>query len=412
MSAYFRSIRLFNRDVKMYLITSALIGFSYFGVLTVLLNLYLLRLGYGAEFIGLANGSTALAFALFSAPAGALGSRFGYRRVVIAGVCFLTFSTTVFPLAEFLPSPWAQIGVVVARLLSGLGFALYQVNSNPYLVAATTRSEREQVFSLQVAMPPVIGFMGNLAGGLMPALFARGLGETLEQPAPYRYPLLLTGLLLTPAIWALLQTREVENLAGVRDKLMRGAAPWVLIVFLAGTACLRIAGEGASRTFFTVYLDTGFNISTARIGLLTAICQVFAGGAAILTPFLTQRIGRVNTVVYATLSMAACLLVLALIPHWLGATLGFMGAIGMISVANAVTSIFQMEAVTPEWRGLTAGISAAASGMGYSSMALGGGFLISLIGYQGLFVSGAGLVFTSAVIFWLYFRTWREEPAI
>ncbi len=208
----------------MYLLTSALIGFSYFGVLTVLLNLYLLRLGYDTKFIGLANGSTALAFALFSIPSGALGSKFGYRRVVIAGVCCLAFATTALPLTEFLPDPWEPIGIILVRLISGLGFAFYQVNSNPYLIAATTPNERNHVFALQVAMPPVIGFVGNLAGGFFPAIFAAGLGQTLDQPAPYRYPILITGLLITPAIVALLNTNE-PYLTNSASKLVRGVAP-------------------------------------------------------------------------------------------------------------------------------------------------------------------------------------------
>lgn len=411
MLSYLRTIRHFNHDVQMYLLTSALIGFSYFGVLTVLLNLYLLRLGYDTRFIGLANGSTALAFALFSVPSGALGSRFGYRKVVIVGVCCLAFATIALPLTEFLPQAWAPAGIIAARLISGLGFAFYQVNSSPYLIAATTSHERNHVFSLQVAMPPVIGFIGNLAGGLLPTLFAAGLGQTLSQPAPYRYPLLITGLLLTPAVVALLSTQELGGQSTSTSKLVRGAAPWAIIIFLGITSLLRIAGEGASRTFFTVYLDTQLHVSTAQIGLLTALCQVVAGVAAMFAPLFMTRIGNVNTIASATLGMAGGLLLLAFFPHWLAATLGFMGVIGMISIANAVNSIFQMEAVTPGWRGVTAGVNSASSGLGYSSMSLGGGYLIPLIGYNNLFLGGAGFVLLGALIFWSYFHVPRGEYA-
>ena len=61
---YLRALRLFSRDVRMYLLAAALFGLTYFGFTTVLLNLYLLRLGYDPAFIGLANGITALAFAV------------------------------------------------------------------------------------------------------------------------------------------------------------------------------------------------------------------------------------------------------------------------------------------------------------------------------------------------------------
>ena len=183
----------------------------------------------------------------------------------------------------------------------------------------------------------------------------------------------------------------------------------MLIAFLGVTSLLRIAGEGASRTFFTVYLDSQLHVSTAQIGMLTALCQVVAGVAAMFAPLLMQRFGKVNTIFSATLGMAVGLLLLAFFPYWWVATLGFMGVIGMISIANTVNSIYQMEAVTAGWRGVTAGVSSAASGLGYSSMSLGGGYLIPAIGYSGLFFSGAGLVIASALIYWSYFRVPRGE---
>lgn len=408
-TAALRTLRRYNHDVRMYLLTAALIGFSYFGVLTVLLNLYLLRLGYGTEFIGLVGASSALAYALFSTPAGALGSRFGYRRVVIAGITCLTLATITLPLAEFLPPAWARIGVLSARLCSGLGFALYFVNSSPYLIAVTTPAERNQVFSLQVAMPPIVGFVGNLAGGLLPTLFAAGLGLTLDHPAPYRYPLLLTGLLLLPAIRGLLTTSELAPVTTGTTQVDRSVAPWLLIGLLALTGLLRTTGEGASRSFFNVYLDRSLGVSTAHIGMLIALCQVLGGFATMFAPGLIQRIGAVATVTLASAGMAGSLLIMAWLPHWAGASLGFMGVIGLISIANAVSTIYQMEAVAPRWRGLTSGVTSAATGIGFASMSFSGGYLIPVTGYGGVFAIGAALVLVSAIIFGFYFRRPRWE---
>lgn len=404
-----RTLRGYNHDVRMYLLTAALIGFSYFGVLTVILNLYLLRLGYGTEFIGLVGASSALAFALFATPAGALGGRFGYRRVVIAGLVCLAVATITLPLAEFLPQPWAEIGVLLARLCSGLGFALYFVNSSPYLIGVTTPAERNTVFSWQVALPPIVGFAGNLAGGLLPTLFAAGLGLTLNDPAPYRYPLLLTGLLLVFAIRWLLTTNELAPQSTGSAQADGGVAPWLLIALLALTGLLRTTGEGASRSFFNVYLDRQLGVSTAQIGMLIALCQVLGGTATMLAPALMQRVGKVATVVGATAGMAVSLWLMALLPHWAGASLGFMGAIGLISIANAVTTIFQMEVVAPRWRGLTSGITNAATGIGFASMSFSGGYLIPVMGYSGVFTIGALLVLVSALIFGFYFRVPRGE---
>jgi hypothetical protein len=57
VASYWRVVRGFNRDIWLVLVTWALVAFAYFGIQGVLLNLYLLRLGYGPKFIGLLIGS-------------------------------------------------------------------------------------------------------------------------------------------------------------------------------------------------------------------------------------------------------------------------------------------------------------------------------------------------------------------
>lgn len=404
----------------MYTITAALIGLCYFGFVSVLLNLYLIRLGYDTSFIGLVNGSTALAFAATSVPSGAMGSRWGYRNSAILGVCLLIAGVGLIPLAEFLPAGWQRPAIIVTRLLNGAGFALYLVNANPYLVEATSSKERDLVFALQVGLPPATGFFGNLIAGSLPGIFADLLQLTPDHPAPYRYPLYIAAVLLMPAVIALLTTQKINSpvralTAGHQYPVDRGSSspiPYLLIGGLAVTALLRMGGEGAARSFFNVYLDTELSISTARIGLLFAIGQIIAGPTALFAPYLIQRRGKLPTIVGATLGIAGSLMFMALVPHWAGVGAGFTGVIGMLSITRAVTNVYQMEIVAPEWRGLMSGVVSMAMGIGFSSMALLGGiYVIPNIGYSGLFLLGAGMVTSSALLFWFFFRVPRGEFA-
>ena len=53
----------FSRDVRLYLTANALFGFVLFGgIYPLLYNLYLLRLGYNTEFVGLANATGGTVF--------------------------------------------------------------------------------------------------------------------------------------------------------------------------------------------------------------------------------------------------------------------------------------------------------------------------------------------------------------
>lgn len=189
MANFLQTLRLFRRDVRLFLIATAFLGFSFFGISTLLLNLYLLRLGYGPEFLGLVNGAGALGLAGVSLFAGMVGKRWGYRRTLATGLVLDMVGLGLLPFAEFVPAGW-QVGWLLAtNTLAWIGGATFVVNSSPFLMAATKPQERNHAFSMQSALMPLAGFAGNLIGGLMPGIFAGILGFSLNESAPYRFPL-------------------------------------------------------------------------------------------------------------------------------------------------------------------------------------------------------------------------------
>src|SRR5438034_4444007 len=73
-------VRGFNVSVLLWLLMWALAAFGYFGLQGVLFNLYLLRLGFGPEFIGLLVGSGQLVWAVAALPSAAVSRRVGRGR--------------------------------------------------------------------------------------------------------------------------------------------------------------------------------------------------------------------------------------------------------------------------------------------------------------------------------------------
>src|SRR3712207_5264374 len=142
-ATYLGALRLFSRDVRLFLVTSLLIGFCVFGgIYAVLLNLYLLRLGYGPPFVGLVNAAGLLAVAAFSLPAGAIGGWWGNRHMMIAGLVLVVVGDGLLPLAEFVPLPVRDGWLLAAYMLANAGFTLYIVNANPFLMGVTGPTER------------------------------------------------------------------------------------------------------------------------------------------------------------------------------------------------------------------------------------------------------------------------------
>src|SRR5436190_4535942 len=85
MPAYWQTIRLFSPSLRRFLIAMALFMMADFGILAVLQNLFLLRLGFDVKFIGLIWSLGTLVWAIAALPAGLFGSRLGLRNGILTG---------------------------------------------------------------------------------------------------------------------------------------------------------------------------------------------------------------------------------------------------------------------------------------------------------------------------------------
>jgi MFS transporter, DHA1 family, multidrug resistance protein len=112
MNNYIQTFRCFNRNLRLFFIANAITGFVAFGVYGLLLNLYLLRLGYGAAFIGQVNAVGPLALAIASLPAGAFSQRYGIQRGLRIGFLGAVLFRALIPLHEFLPGGWQQAWIL------------------------------------------------------------------------------------------------------------------------------------------------------------------------------------------------------------------------------------------------------------------------------------------------------------
>src|SRR5580765_7290642 len=110
-----------NRNVRLFLIVWGLIAFAYFGVQGVLLNLYLLRLGFDTPFIGSLIASGQLAWALAALPAGAIGKRVGLRAALMVGNALVALGVALVLLVERLPQSEWTVWLYLGWILSWIG---------------------------------------------------------------------------------------------------------------------------------------------------------------------------------------------------------------------------------------------------------------------------------------------------
>lgn len=411
MITYWRALRKCSPNARLYLVSAAMMGFTVFGgAYSLLRSLYLLRLGYGPAFIGLISAVALLGWALACLPAGAIGRRLGSRRAMVLGLGLATVGFCLWPLAEWVPVGGRAAWLLLTYLCSDLAIALYDVNSGPFLMDATTPEERDHVFAVQAALWPVAGFLGSLCGGLLPDFFANWLHTTTQDPAVFRYPLLLAGASLGIGVWALWRAHTPADSAGQpAESVATGqpaeTAPYRMMVILGVVILLSGMGEGAARTFFNVYLDAGLHTPTASIGVLAAVGQLLAAPAALAMPLAAARWGHRRVFLWGAVGMAFSLLPLVAVPHWGAAGVGYMAMMALVSLTRPAMGIYMM-AITPvAWRTTISGVYTMAIGLSWSIIALGGGYLIAWVGCQPFFLLSAILTGLGALLFgW-----WQEE---
>jgi len=414
IQSYLNTLRRFGQDVHLCLIATALIGFTVSGgIYSVLLNLYLLRLGYGPQFIGLVNAVSPLAVVLTSFLAGAVGERWGSRNAIVVGIVLAMLGSGGLALGGTTPGTLRDGWVLTTYFCVGVGLALYMVNVTTFLMDASSAQERNHVFSARITFLPLAGFLGSLVGGWLPGILAPALNTSLDQPTAYRIVLLIAGILLLPAVFALLLAQQPPTASRQElPSLSITGSPVARIALVAFIGLLRVMGEGAPRAFINVYLDADLHVSLAQIGLLIGTARLLAVPAGLVMPLISARWGNRRTVAFGAFGVALGLLPLALIPHWLAAGIGFMAMTALAAIARSAFIVFAMESVPVRWRGAMSGATTMSASVSWAATAYGGGYLIQTMGYRGVFLIGAVLTLAGASLFWFRFCRGRCAPEI
>lgn len=417
--AYKDALRASGHNARIILIITAIMGLSIDGgVYSVIFNLYVLRLNFGPEFVGQINSVANLTFAMGSLTAGWLGTRYGSRRIMILGITGGATGALALPLADLIDRGWQASWLVVAMLLIYGGLSFYFVNSGPFLIRVTAIGTRGAIFAIQSAISGLASFVGGLVGGLLPVLFAALMVVSMANPAPYRMPLLVVGLLMVAALVLVMRTYEPDadeaepEVIEARPGAPRPRSAYSLIVTMSVVRFLQVAGVGAAVTFFNVYMDDRLHVATPTIGLIAASARLLAVPAALLGPVLARRVGYGEAAVIGSLGAVISLLPLALIATPWAAGAGFIGLLAFTSIRYPTFYVFVMERTPPRLRAAMTGAGEMAAGLSFALISLTGGFIIVRYGYDATFLLGALITLAGTLLFAGYVWRLRRRPEI
>jgi MFS family permease len=434
MSVWWQAARSFPSSLwRLYTSLVLVISVS-MGLQAVLLNLYLLRLGFDAGYIGLLAGLGQLVWAAACLPAVLVSNRIGLRNSFQLGLAFGGSGLAIMLSVEALPQSLWLAWLLGGQVVMNTGLALATVNMPPYMMAICSERQRPQAFSLVAALIPLAALAGSVVAGFLPLWWAAQLGVTLDQPQPYRLALWFGPFLSWIAILPLVGAdpghveREISSESpkpapepGTDSRTEPGTAfgqmsavsahaPWGLLAFWGLLVTAAAVGEGTVRTFFNLFLNQELSVAPDMIGLVMGASQVLPIAAALALPLALTRWGAGRTLGGGLLAMAGCLALLALAggawslaAAYIGAVTAYIGAMVTFTVAGTARDLFGQEMVLPAWRTSSQAVGMLGLGLGYAIVGVGGGMLLARGGYTALYWAGmlAALLAVAMLSFYL-----------
>ena len=367
--------------VRIVCLARALRGFGD-GFATIVLPIYLTRIGYDPIQIGFVLTSTLLGTAVFTLIIGVIAPRYDLRTLMIFGAALMTFTGLAFPafqdialilLVAFIgtvnPST-GDIGVLVPL-------------EHSMLARSISNQDRTKVFSNYSLVGALSMAVGTLAAAL-PDLLINNAGVYGFRLMFYAYAALGLGC---AGIYARLpqarmtETSRVTPLSRSRPVVYKLAALFSLDAF---------AGGFAVQSLMTLWLFERFDLSVSAASLFFFLAGILSAFSYPVAARLAQRFGLINTMVFTHIPSNLCLIVAAYSPN-LYVACGFLLLRSALSQMDVPTrTSYVMAVVSPPERTAAASITAVPRSLASAvSPALGGALLTTAFSGLPLVVCGS-----------------------
>lgn len=370
------------------------------GLVSILLPVYLLKLGYGAFEIGAIVTSTLLGSALLTLSIGLFARRFPARRLLLVACLLMTATGLAFATTSEL-WPLLIIAFVGTINPSAGDVSIFLPIEQAMLAGTISPQRRTALFARYSLIGAFAGALGTLAAGL-PQLFARKfrIEETTVLHSVFLF-YAAVGIATFLIYRALSSPAAVQSLPS--GKTLRHSQR---IVFeLAALFSLDSFGSG----FFVQSLLALWLFKTFHLSVIAASSILFWMGVCSAISYLiavpiSERFGLINTMVFTHLP-ANILLVLVPFAPSLPVAIGLLIARSALSEMDVPTrTSYVMAVVRPEERRATASITAVPRSLTSAISPVFAGYLLSVSSFGWPLIFGGSLKALYDVLLLLRFR--------
>ena len=391
-------------NARLYLAFNFLLSL-YIGIANVIFNLYLIRLGFGEQYIGLLISASLVATGLFAFPAAQCCDRLGSKACLIVSGLLTAISLV---LIYTVTSSGLLLGLSV---LNGIFVTIPTVIGSPFLAENTLARDRLHLFSANFGIFIAGSVIGTALGGQLPHLCTQLLGLPAGGVDAYRYTLMISLAMAAASVVPLVFIAErrgscpAYTFSDFFGRLARSGTVRQLVL----VSCLIGAGAGLIVPFFNVYFNKILQATPGQVGLIFSVAQASLVLGAVGVPYLTGRIGRVKTVSLTYLLSIPFLLLLAVTDNLYLAGTAYVIRMLFMNISVPISNTFSMEVVDSRDMASVSSLTSTGNNFAIAAGSLVAGLLLARGAYTLPYLAAGGFYTLAAALFFIFFR--RHEAA-
>lgn len=412
------------------------------GYLAIIVPLYLARLGFDAEQLGVLFTASAITSALLAAAVGILSDRFGRKTFLILISLMMAAGGLVFALSGNF------VVLVVAGALGTIGrgggagsggaFGPYYPAEQPLIAEHASDEKRTTIFGAL----SFVGVLGGAIGSLLALAPAALKGAGFSLLDGYRALFLLTVFVGAAMVIVVLPVRErparpaptptptptpvpwpraaeMSTSGGTtadvpRRRVLGLSAPsWSLVSRFMVTNFTNGLAVGMLGPFVVYWFYRRFGVDAAELGTLFFVINLAAALPYLLAGRLARRLGAVNTVVVTRTASVLLLATVAVMPTYPLAAALYLVRMAVNTLSNPVRQSYLMGVITPSERSSAAGLANLPSQVATSVSPTLAGFLFQQVALALPLEFAAALQGLNTVLYYTFFHNVRppEERA-
>ncbi len=363
----------------------------------------MLEAGFAEDFLGFFLSISMFATAAIAIVAGMYTDRRSRKQTVMVAI-FVSFLMITVQYVSLDP-----ITLMLSQVVLGFSSAFSQVSWGPYITELSTNEERAHLFGFSSGISLLSVLAGNLTGGFLPNILQTSMGSTSGLFFPYRFtlwlsliPMFIGGLAVIP------MSRDRAPNMGSRFGF-QNVHSWKFIGQYATAVTILGLGAGMIVIFFNVFFAQVFSADSSLIGIIFAINTVVLAVGNFTAPALSDRIGKVRTVVVTEALSIPFLLMISWAPVLYLAVIAYVARTVLMNMAGPVAQALFMECLTKEERATATGIVRTGGSFVRGVAANIGGALLAAGLYRLPYILVSGLYVLSIILFYVFFKSKEAE---